>query len=111
MRDDDRRRIHQAYMDNIYGTFELHPAIHEVIKTPIFERLRSIQQLGTSKYVYATGNGNRYVHCIGTSHLADKFMEKLFKELSTRENYEINDVDILCVCIARVSTHLKFLLL
>ena len=96
----DGRKGPQAYMDNIYGSSELHPALVVIKETPIFERLRNIQQLGTSIYVYATGNGNRFVHCIGTSILAKKFTDKLFKDEACRNTYEINEADVLCVRIA-----------
>lgn len=96
----DGRKGPQAYMDNIYGSCELHPVLVVVIETPIFERLRNINQLGTSIYVYATGNGNRYVHCIGTAILAKTFLDKLFKDESDRNRYGVNDTDLLCVQIA-----------
>ena len=97
----DGRKGHQAYMDNIgYGSCELHPALVVVIETPIFGRLRNILQLGTSVYVYATGNGNRYIHCIGTAILAKKFTDKLFKDEACRNATGVNEVDLLCVQIA-----------
>ena len=96
----DGRKGPQAYMDNIYGSCELHPVLVVVIETPIFERLRNILQLGTSIYVYATGIGNRYVHCIGTAILAKKFTDKLFKDEACRNTTGVNDVDLLCVQIA-----------
>ena len=97
----DGRKGHQAYMDNIgYGSSELHPVLVVVKETPIFERLRNILQLGTSVYVYATGNGNRYIHCIGTAILAKKFTDKLFKDEACRNATGVNEVDLLCVQIA-----------
>jgi len=96
----DGRKGPQAYMDNIYGSCELHPVLVVVIETPIFERLRNINQLGTSIYVYATGNGNRYVHCIGTAILCKKFIDKLFGDEAVRNRTEVNEVDLLCVQIA-----------
>ena len=96
----DGRKGPQAYMDNIYGSCELHPVLVVVIETPIFERLRNINQLGTSIYVYATGNGNRYVHCIGTAILCKKFIDKLFGDEAVRNRTDVNEVDLLCVQIA-----------
>lgn len=56
--------------DPIYGFISFPSGIHyEIIEHPYFQRLRRINQLGLTNYVYPGANHTRFQHAIGTGHL------------------------------------------
>lgn len=68
-----------------------------IIDTPHYQRLRDISQLGGVYYVFTGASSNRFEHCIGVSHLAKTFVEKIRLE---QPELDISDADVLCVEIA-----------
>ena len=47
----------ETYQDRIYGQCYIHPLVAELKNTKLFNRLKSIQQLGNTHHLYTGGNG------------------------------------------------------
>jgi len=56
--------------DPIYGLIDI-PAgiVSDLIEHPYFQRLRRINQLGLTHYVYPAATHTRFSHCVGAMHL------------------------------------------
>lgn len=63
--------------DPIYGYITISPLKQKIIDTPEFQRLRTINQLGVSHFVYPGASNTRFEHSIGVSYLASKLASKL----------------------------------
>lgn len=48
-----------------------------LLSTPIFQRLRSLKQLGGAYFVFPGASHNRFEHCIGTCYLAGRWIKDL----------------------------------
>ncbi|MBN1970071.1 MAG: HD domain-containing protein [Candidatus Delongbacteria bacterium] len=59
----------------------------QIIDTPEFQRLRRIKELGSSDLVFPTSLHNRFVHSIGTLHMANKMIR------SIRENRHSDEAE------------------
>lgn len=70
----------------------------DIIDTPEFQRLRDLKQLGLSYYVFPGASHNRFEHSLGTAHLAEKVMLKIW-EMQRRE-LGMETVDIKRVTMA-----------
>ncbi|NPA47680.1 MAG: HD domain-containing protein [Thermococci archaeon] len=68
--------------DGIHGSMKIDGIILDLIKTPEFQRLRSIKQLGLAYLVYPGANHSRFEHSLGTWHVA----RRLSQELNLPEN-------------------------
>jgi uncharacterized protein len=56
--------------DPVYGFIDIHfDIIYDLIEHPYFQRLRRIQQLGLTNYVYPAANHSRMQHALGSMHL------------------------------------------
>lgn len=53
------------------------PAIHNLIDTREFQRLRRIRQLEVSWFTYPGAEHSRFVHSLGTYHLAFRIISEL----------------------------------
>ncbi|KAE9406824.1 hypothetical protein BT96DRAFT_987093 [Gymnopus androsaceus JB14] len=65
------------------------------IDSPVFQRLRSIKQLGTTYYVWAGASHNRFEHCIGT-----RLLFIIFALQRSQPELRITDRDVQCVTLA-----------
>ena len=65
--------------DNIHGYIEVDLLCKQIIDTPLFQRLRRIQQVGVLKYIFPTCIHTRFEHSIGTYYLANKMITNLQK--------------------------------
>lgn len=83
---------------NIHGHIEFEPVLVAIIDTPQFQRLRGLQQLGGSSFVYPGACHTRFSHSLGVAHLAGVLIDHL---LSLDQNeYEIDKRDRACVKLA-----------
>ncbi|MGB0373698.1 MAG: HD domain-containing protein [Flavobacteriaceae bacterium] len=66
------------YNDPIYGFISIPtPFISTIIQEPVFQRLRRIQQMGLSHYVFNGATHHRFAHALGAMHLMRKTLDIL----------------------------------
>ena len=66
------------YNDPIYGFISIPtPFIYTLIQEPVFQRLRRIQQMGLSHYVFSGATHHRFAHALGAMHLMHKALNVL----------------------------------
>lgn len=59
--------------DPVYGFINIpYSILYDLIEHPYFQRLRRIQQLGLTNYVYPGANHTRFQHAIGALHLMEQ---------------------------------------
>ena len=69
------------YNDPIYGFISIPtPFISTIIQEPVFQRLRRIQQMGLSHYVFNGATHHRFAHALGAMHLMRKTLEILISK-------------------------------
>lgn len=86
-------------LDSIHGLIEFPVKIWDVIDTPVYQRLRRIKQLGTAHYVFMTASHSRFEHCLGTGHVAKKYVEHF---QNTQRELGITSRDVLNVTLAGI---------
>ena len=67
--------------DNIHGDISLEGMFAHIVNTPEFQRLRYIEQ-GDFRPVYPGARHDRFAHSLGTYHLAGKFVESFFRNIT-----------------------------
>ena len=72
--------------DSIHGYIELEERFYNIINTPEFQRLKSIEQ-GSFRVLYPAARHDRFIHSLGTYHLARKFSEYFIENI--REDIKI----------------------
>ena len=75
--------------DPLYAYIYLDPGEKTLIDHLIFQRLRTIQQLGFSEEAFPSGTGKRFSHSLGVFHLAGRAFDSIFgknKKLSIKES-------------------------
>ncbi|KAJ1736011.1 hypothetical protein LPJ61_000228 [Coemansia biformis] len=83
--------------DPIHGYIGLNEDMLQLIDTPQFQRLRHLKQLGTAYFVFPGGSHNRFEHCIGTAHLANKVVQGLAQR---QPELDIDERDVRCTTLA-----------
>lgn len=73
--------------DSIHGYIPISNLANQIINSPEFQRMRDIGQLGTCKYAFPNAHHNRFVHSIGTYHLAGEILNTIVKKTLV-EDYE-----------------------
>ncbi|MDI3475491.1 MAG: uncharacterized protein PWQ95_1219 [Thermococcaceae archaeon] len=63
--------------DGIHGSMKLTGIILDLVKTPEFQRLRNIKQLGLAYLVYPGANHTRFEHSLGTWYVAKRLATEL----------------------------------
>ncbi|BAD84729.1 metal-dependent phosphohydrolase, HD superfamily [Thermococcus kodakarensis KOD1] len=63
--------------DGIHGSMKVSGVILDLVKTPEFQRLRQIKQLGLAYLVYPGANHSRFEHSLGAWHLAKRLSEEV----------------------------------
>lgn len=67
--------------DPIHGTIRLSPAELALVDHPAFQRLRLIKQLGFAELAFPGATHSRYLHGLGTLHVASQMFESLTRDL------------------------------
>jgi HD superfamily phosphohydrolase len=68
----------ETYPDPQYQSgVSLSPLAAQLVRTPEFQRLRNLKQLGLSHYTFHTANHTRYEHSLGVAHWAREFAQHL----------------------------------
>lgn len=67
----------KSISDPIYGTIPLTELELRVIDTPVFQRLRRVQQLGLADYVFPSADYSRFAHSIGACHTIGEMLAQL----------------------------------
>jgi deoxynucleoside triphosphate triphosphohydrolase SAMHD1 len=88
--------------DVIYGEVCLDQACAHIVNCPSFQRLRNLQQLGLTSWVFPSATHDRFAHSLGVAHLAGKYAAYLGEWYSPGEGREanINKRDILRLQVA-----------
>lgn len=82
--------------DPVYGFINIpHEFIYDIIEHPYFQRLRRIQQVGLTHYVYPGALHTRFHHALGAMHLMNQAIKVL-----RGKNVEITEEEALGVTIA-----------
>ncbi|KAI0755994.1 hypothetical protein BC629DRAFT_1584576 [Irpex lacteus] len=89
--------MERTFKDTVHDYITLDHRICRIIDTPHFQRLRHIQQLGTSSYVWPAATHTRFAHCLGVAHLANRLICTLQKK---QPELKITDEDVFCVTAA-----------
>ncbi|MDL1981433.1 MAG: HD domain-containing protein [Deltaproteobacteria bacterium] len=68
------------FRDPLYGYIWLTDDEVKIVDTPIFQRLRRIQQLALTKYVFPTAEHSRFVHSLGVLQSATNIFQELLRK-------------------------------
>lgn len=63
--------------DGIHGSMKLTGIILDLVKTPEFQRLRNIKQLGLAYLVYPGANHSRFEHSLGAWNVAKRLTQEV----------------------------------
>lgn len=63
--------------DPVHGWIEYTASEHDIIDSPLFQRLRWVSQLNGAMMVFPGGTNNRFIHSMGAMHLAGKYFDSL----------------------------------
>ncbi len=86
----------KIFNDPVYGFITIpYGVIFDLIEHPYFQRLRRIQQLGLTNYVYTGATHSRFQHAMGAMHLMGKALNTL-----KSKGHEITDEEAIGVTIA-----------
>lgn len=66
--------------DSVHGYIPVEDKFLDIVDTPAFQRLRSIEQ-GSFRPVFPGARHDRFIHSLGTYHLAIRFGDHFFKNL------------------------------
>ncbi len=77
----------KIFNDPIYGFITIkYEILFDIIEHPIFQRLRRIQQLGLTSYVFPGANHTRFQHALGATHLMNSAINTI-----REKGHEITD--------------------
>ncbi len=63
--------------DNILGPIELESKLVDIIDTPVFQRLRRLEQLGTASLVFPGARHTRFEHSLGAQEIMRRVLNQL----------------------------------
>lgn len=81
-------------MDPVHGAISYFEHEGDVINHPLFQRLRYINQTDILSYVFPGATHTRFIHSIGTMHIAGRLFKKVIRSANAQNlsdnNFEIN---------------------
>lgn len=84
-------RSHLKYeivKDPIYGYIKLYDHERQIIDTPIFQRLRRLQQDTAASFAYPSATHTRFSHSLGVMHVAGEFVNSILSEVEEIDKKE-----------------------
>lgn len=69
----------KVFRDPIHGDIFLNDLELKLVDTDVFQRLRSLKQLGLADLIYPAANHTRFEHSIGTLHMAQRIIDSINK--------------------------------
>lgn len=75
--------------DSIHGYISLDPIFSYIVDSPEFQRLKNIEQ-GSFRVLYPAARHDRFIHSLGTFHLATMFAQHFIENI--KEDLDINIV-------------------
>ncbi len=81
-----KRRVYDA----VFGHLEFDSYVWEIIDTVEFQRLRNLKQLGNVHYIFPGATHTRFEHCIGTAHLSNTLVTKMYNGIMCGSNSNSN---------------------
>jgi uncharacterized protein len=98
----------ERIQDNVHGLMEFQDTetlVIEVLHTPEIQRLRRIKQLGLVNLVFPGAEHSRFIHSLGTAHLAIQFAKQIrsrchddYSQFFIPNNEVIRDFAIAALC-------------
>lgn len=79
--------------DPLYGFIKLTKTEDEIIHSKYYQRLRWIQQLGFSSYIFPGATHNRFSHAMGVMHMADKVAHSIGMAVPDEQLYDEKALD------------------
>ncbi len=70
--------------DPIWGSVVFHPWEVRIIDSPLFQRLRNVNQVGLADSTYPAARHTRFEHSLGTAAVASRMMEQLYSDARQR---------------------------
>ena len=71
----------------------------QIVDTPSFQRLRRLNQLGLTYYIFPGASHNRFEHSLGVANLANKVASRIYK-MQGKRGVDITRSDIKAVTLA-----------
>lgn len=84
------------FYDRVHGNLTFPPFVERFVRTPAFQRLDKIRQLGGCSFVYPSATHTRLEHSLGVCYLAGvlgRHLQRLVPSL-------VDDEDVVCVQLA-----------
>ena len=72
--------------DPIWGSIVFYPWEVRLIDSPLFQRLRSINQVGLADSTYPAALHTRFEHSLGTTAVASRMMEQMLSDAKQRDD-------------------------
>lgn len=76
--------------DSIHGYISLDPVYSHIVDSPEFQRLKNIEQ-GSFRVLYPAARHDRFIHSLGTFHLATVFAQHFIDNI--KEDLDVNIIE------------------
>lgn len=88
--------------DPIWGSVVFHPWEVRLIDSPLFQRLRSINQVGLAESTYPAARHSRFEHSLGTAAVASRMTECLLDRAKKRKELQhiVGEEEVLLLRLA-----------
>lgn len=78
--------------DPLHGFIKVSAEEEKILNHPHFQRLRFIKQLGFTELSFPGASHSRFIHSLGTCHLASKAFDNIFKDSNTAFKKQMRQV-------------------